>query len=104
MRWLLAQPQSWRDGIDWSVLDLSGAYRRTFDEALAQARQAADPFHVARLANGVIDEVRRRTQNDILGHRGRKDDALCRARRLLISAHQRLSAAADANIGQTRRE
>ena len=84
VRWLLAQPQPWRDGINWGVSGLSGAYQRTFDVALPHVGQVADPFHVVRLANGAIEEVRRRTQNDTLGRRGRKDDPLWRARRLLI--------------------
>ena len=96
--WLLAQPQAWRDGIDWGVLDLSGAYRSAFEAALPQARQVADPFHVVRLANGCIDEVRRRTQNDTLGGRGRKDEPLYRARRLLVAAHERLSERGDAKL------
>ena len=97
-RWLLAQPQAWRQSIDWGVLDLSGAYRRAFDEALPHAGGVADPFHVIRLANSSIDEVRRRVQNDTLGHRGRKDDPLYRARRLLISAHERLTERGDAKL------
>ena len=96
--WLLAQPEAWRGGIDWGVLDLSGAYRRAFDVALPHAGQVADPFHVVRLANNSIDEVRRRTQNDTLGARGRKDDPLYRARRLLISAHERLSERGEAKL------
>ena len=52
---------------------------------------SADPLHVIRLANNSIDEARRRVQNDTLGHRGRKQDPLYRVRRLLISAHERLS-------------
>ena len=96
--WLLNQPAAWRDSIDWGVLDLSGAYRRTFEVALPQAHQVADPFHLIRLANGCIDEVRRRTQNDTLCHRGRKDDPLWRARRLLIAAHERLSKRGDAKL------
>ena len=96
--WLLAQPEAWRDNIDWGVLDLSGAYRRAFDVALPHAGGVADPFHVVRLANHSIDEVRRRTQNDTFGHRGRKDDPLYRARRLLISAHERLSERGDAKL------
>ena len=67
IRWLLAQPQGWRDGIAWGTLDLSGAYRRSFEVALPQAGQVADPFHVIRLANNSLDETRRRTQNDTLG-------------------------------------
>ena len=66
--------------------------------ALPQAGQVADPFHVIRLANNSLDETRRRTQNDTLGHRGRKHDPLYRARRLLISAHERLSEHADTKL------
>ena len=98
IRWLLARLQGWRDGIAWGTLDLSGAYRRSFDVALPQAGQVADPFHVIRLANNSVDEVRRRVQNDTLGHRGRKEDPLYRARRLLISAHERLSEHADTKL------
>ena len=90
-RWLLAQPSSWLGGIAWAVLDLSGPYRAAFDTALPQARQVADPFHVVKLANGALDEVRRRVQNQTLGHRGHKDDPLWRARKLLISASERIS-------------
>ena len=97
-RWLVAQPQAWRQSIDCGVLDLSGAYRRTFDVALPHASQVADPFHVIRLANNSIDEVRGRTQNDTSGHRGRKDDPLYRARRLPVSAHERLTERGNAKL------
>ena len=96
--WLGDQPQSWRQSIDWGVLDLSGAYRRAFDVALPHAGHVADLFHVIRLANNSIDEVRRRVQIDTLGARGRKDDPVYRARRLLISAHERLSERGDARL------
>ncbi len=93
-----ALPEAWRDGITWGVLDLSGAYRSAFDAALRYVGRVADPFCVIRLANNSIDEVRRRTQNDTLGHRGRKDDPLYRARRLLIAAHERLSERGDVKL------
>jgi hypothetical protein len=41
-------------------------------------------------ANTKLDEVRRRVQNETLGHRGRKADPLYRARRLLTKADERL--------------
>ncbi|MCY4486843.1 MAG: transposase [Deltaproteobacteria bacterium] len=66
--------------------------------ALRHVGQVADPFHVIRLADNSIDEVRLRTQNDTLDHRCRKDDPLWRARRLLISAHERLSERGDAKL------
>jgi hypothetical protein len=42
------------------------------------------------LANLKLDECRRRVQNELFGHRGRKDDPLYRARRLLTMAAERL--------------
>ncbi len=42
------------------------------------------------LANQRLDEVRRRVQNETLGHRGLKDDPLYRSRRLLTKADERL--------------
>jgi transposase len=89
-RWLADRPQTWRDRIRWATLDLSGPYRSVFDTMLPDAVQVADAFHVVKLANTALDEVRRRVQNDTLGHRGRKDDPLYRCRRKLLMADERL--------------
>ena len=89
--WLAEQPEQWRNGILWAVLDLSGPWRLAFDTMLPDATQVADPFHLVKLANQRLDEVRRRVQNDTLGHRGRKDDPLYRCRRLLTKADERLT-------------
>ena len=90
-RWLLGRPRGWRAGIRWAVLDLSGPYRAAFNAAVPKARQVADPFHVVRLGNDALDDVRRRVQNQTLGHRGRKDDPLYRARKLLVSASENIT-------------
>jgi transposase len=90
-RWLAAQPQGWRDRIEWATLDLSTSYRTVFDTMLPDATQVADPFHVVKLANTALDECRRRVQNETFGHRGHKDDPLYRARRRLTIARERLS-------------
>jgi hypothetical protein len=50
-----------------------------------------DHFHAIRLANAVVDQVRRRTQQATLGHRGRKHDPLYRIRRLLLTAAEQLT-------------
>ncbi len=42
-----------------------------------------DPFHVVRLAGDALDRCRRRAQQAIHGHRGRKSDPLYSARRTL---------------------
>lgn len=73
-------------------MDLSGPYRAVFDTMLPDAVQVADPFHVVKLANSKLDEVRRRVQNETLGHRGRTDDPLYRCRKLLVMADERLDA------------
>lgn len=88
--WLANRSQHWRDAIQWAVLDLSGPWRLAFDTMLPDAVQVADPFHVIKLANQRLDEVRRRVQNQTLGHRGHKDDPLYRCRRLLTKADERL--------------
>ena len=90
-QWLLDRPREWLAQIRWGVLDLSGPYRAAFDAALPDAGQVADPFHVVRLGNTALDEVRRRVQNQTLGHRGHKHDPLYRARKLLVSASETIT-------------
>ena len=90
-RWLMRRPRAWLEDIRWGVLDLSGPYRAAFDTAIPDARQVADPFHVVRLGNTALDEVRRRVQNQTLGHRGHKHDPLYRARKLLVSASENIT-------------
>lgn len=96
--WFAEQPAEWCQAIEWATLDLSGPYRAVFDTMLPSAVQIADPFHVVKLANFVLDETRRRVQNDTLGHRGRKTDPLYRIRKLMTIAHERLDTKADAKL------
>ena len=88
--WFRSRPIEWCEAIRWGVLDMSGPYQVAYDGALPHAHQVADPFHVVRLANRGVDLVRRRVQNETLGHRGRKGDPLYRIRRLLIMAPERV--------------
>ncbi len=89
-RWLAGRDRAWLDHVRYAVLDLSGPWRLAFDTMLPDAIQVADPFHLVKLANARLDEVRRRVQNETLGHRGHKDDPLYRSRRLLTKADERL--------------
>ncbi|MCU1363952.1 MAG: Transposase [Acidimicrobiaceae bacterium] len=90
-QWLLARGEPWLAQVRYATLDLSGPYRSVFTKTVPQATQVADPFHVVKLANLKLDECRRRVQNELVGHRGRKDDPLYRARRLLTKADERLN-------------
>jgi transposase len=96
--WLQARHEAWRNSIRFGVLDLSGPYRKTFEDSLGHVTLVADPFHLVRLANSKLDECRRRVQNETVGHRGRKDDPLYRARRLLTKAHERLDVRGDTRL------
>ena len=88
--WLAGRPDAWRQNIEWVTLDLAGSYRSVADTMLPHATQVADPFHVVRAANERLDDTRRRVQQQVLGHRGRKADPLFRTRRLLVMADERL--------------
>lgn len=88
--WFKQRDDEWCAGIGFATLDLSGPYRLVFNTMLPHAVQVADPFHLVKLANQKLDEVRRRVQNDTLGHRGHKSDPLYRCRRLLTKADERL--------------
>ena len=51
----------------------------------------ADLFHVVRVANRCMDTVRRRVQNEQLGHRGRKRDPLFKIRKILLAGSERVT-------------
>ena len=89
--WLDTKPTRWKAGIGTVALDPFRGYAKGIREGLPHARQVIDHFHAIRLANVALDDVRRRVQQDTLGHRGRKGDPLYRIRRLLLVGHERLS-------------
>jgi transposase len=88
--WLADRGPGWCDQIRYGTLDMSGPYRAVFDTMLPDATQVVDPFHLVKLSGQKLDECRRRTQQETLGHRGRKSDPLYRARKLLVLAQERL--------------
>ena len=88
--WLRARGEDWLSHVEAGTLDLSSTYRSVFAAVLPHAELVADPFHVVRHATAQVDLARRRVQNEVFGHRGRKDDPLYRARRLLTMAAERL--------------
>ena len=81
--WLAKRSEAWRKQIRYGTLDMSGPYRKVFTTMLPDATQVADPFHVCKLAGEKLDEVRRRVNQDVLGHRGHKHDPLYRNSREL---------------------
>src|SRR4249919_931657 len=88
--WLAAKPAPWRAGIRHVVIDPYQPYATAVAVQLPEARLVVDHFHVVRVANTALDEVRRRVQHTTLGHRGHKGDPLYRIRRRLLTGHEHL--------------
>jgi transposase len=86
--WIAAQPEAWKERIRFGALDMSVTYTAVYTVTLPKAAQVVDPFHAIALANRCLDDVRRRVQSEQTGHRGRKDDPLYRARRVLLMGEE----------------
>lgn len=89
-RWCTNADAGWLGRVGVVATDLTEHYRAGLSPHLDHATRVADPFHVVRTANRCLDTVRRRVQNETLGHRGRKHDPLYRIRKLLLTGDERL--------------
>jgi len=90
-QWIGGQPQPWRDGISVAAMDPFRGYATALRTSLPHATRVLDAFHVTRLGFAAVDDVRRRVQQDDLGHRGRKGDPLYSIRRVLRRGHEHLT-------------
>jgi len=81
--WLADRPEAWREAVEVVAMDGFTGFKTATTEELPDAVPVMDPFHVVRLAGDALDECRRRVQQAIHGHRGRKGDPLYAARRTL---------------------
>ena len=99
--WLTARGSGFCARVEVATLDAFGGYKNAIDDHLADAVAVLDAFHVVKLGTEAVDEVRRRVQQAIHGHRGRKNDPLygirtilrCAAERLTDKQHHRLAQA-----------
>ncbi|MBI4943374.1 MAG: ISL3 family transposase [Actinobacteria bacterium] len=89
--WLQQQTREFVDGIEHASLDPFRGYANAIRDELPDSVAVLDAFHVVRLGTQVVDEVRRRVQQDTLGHRGFKDDPLYRIRGLLCRGAEHLN-------------
>jgi transposase len=89
--WLSSRPRDWLAQVATVALDPWRGYASALVVPLGHATVVVDHFHAIRLANAVVDQVRRRTQQATLGHRGRKRDPLYRIRKLLLTAAEQLT-------------
>ncbi|PRY57081.1 transposase [Knoellia remsis] len=89
--WLTQRGEAFRAGIEVATLDPFHGYKNAIDDQLDDARAVLDAFHVVKLATAVVDDVRRRVQQEIHGHRGRKTDPLYRIRNILRAGQEHLT-------------
>jgi transposase len=89
--WLKERGDTFRTQVRVATLDPFRGYKNAIDDQLQDATAVRDAFHVVKLATAAVDEVRRRVQQDIHGHRGRKDDPLYRIRNILRAGHEHLT-------------
>lgn len=89
--WLAKRSEGFRGGITVATLDPFAGYKTAIDAQLEDATAVLDAFHVVKLGTGAVDDVRRRVQLDIHGHRGRKGDPLYGIRKVLQSGAENLT-------------
>jgi transposase len=89
--WLAEQPQPWRDAVTHVCIDLSASYAKAVRVGLPQAVIVADRFHLVRLANDMLTEVRQRVTREHYGRRGRAVDPAWSSRRRLLTGFDKLS-------------
>ena len=89
--WLTDRGPAFRAAIEVAALDPFGGYKAAIDAELADARAVLDAFHVVKLGTQVVDEVRRRVQQDTTGHRGRKGDPLFGIQTILRAGAENLT-------------
>ena len=77
--------------IKHAALDPFRGYANALRDELPDAVAVLDAFHVVKLGTSVVDEVRRRVQQDTLGRRGHKDDPLYKIRGLLRHGREHLT-------------
>ena len=89
--WLGEQTAEFRAGIELVVIDPSAPYASGIRAALPQARIAVDHWHLIRLANDMLTEVRQRVTRQLHQRRGLATDPVWAHRRMLLTAGNRLS-------------
>ena len=89
--WLDARGEAWKATVSVVAMDPHAGYRAAVAAALPNARIVVDHFHLVRLANLMVTDVRQRVAREQHGRRGRRADPAWAHRRLLLRAGDRLS-------------
>ena len=89
--WLARQPRWWRRRVQVVAINPSAAFRAAVRRWLPKARVSVDHFHLDKLGNDMLTDVRRRVSWDLHGRRGRGTDLASAHRLLLLRGYDTLS-------------
>jgi transposase len=101
--WLDARGEAWKAAVQVVAMDPHAGYRAAAAEALPNARIVVDHFHLVRLANLMVTDVRQRVAREQLGRRGGEADPAWAHRRLLTRAGDRLTPPARSRLAEVLR-
>ncbi|HET7406285.1 MAG TPA: ISL3 family transposase [Actinomycetales bacterium] len=90
-QWLRSRNDAFRAGVQVATLDPFHGYKNALDDELEDAIAVLDAFHIVKLGTHAVDEVRRRVQQEIHGHRGRSGDPLYGIRNVLRCGEEKLT-------------
>ena len=99
--WLAQHSPAWRDRIRYVAIDMCTVFVAAIRRSLPHATIVVDHFHVVKLANDTVAEVRRRIATQLRGRRGRKTDPEYTVRNLLRRNREDLSDTAFAKLWNT---
>ena len=99
--WLAQQTPAWRDRIRYVAIDMCTVFVAAIRRCLPHATIVVDHFHVVKLANDTVAEVRRRIATQLRGRRGRTTDPEYTVRNLLRRNREDLSDRAFAKLWNT---
>jgi transposase len=89
--WLAEQTPQFCQSVQFVVIDPSAPYASGIRAALPHARIAVDHWHLVRLANDMLTQVRQRVTRQRHERRGIRSDPVWAHRQMLLTAGNRLS-------------
>ncbi len=89
--WLTDRGETFRAGVTVATLDPFHGYKNAIAHHLQDATAVLDAFHLIKLGTDAVDRCRRRIQQEIHGHRGRKSDPLYGIRTMLRAGAEKLT-------------
>ncbi len=96
--WLDGQSAQWKAAVEVVALDPSAPFAAAIRRVLPHATIVVDHWHLVRLANAMVTDVRQRVAREQYGRRGRRTDIAWAHRQLLLRAGNTLSARALARL------